>query len=103
MIVENMNSVTAALAPLLPNDSATYAAQGAEVAFNITLKLSPESLERLITKETISNEAEMILMVKRPDYLGAAMWEFRHENRVVSAKITDSEWLLRFQQRHVDV
>jgi hypothetical protein len=102
-VVDSMNLVSTALSPLLPNDSATFLTQSGQASFNITLKFAPESLERLITKETITNEAEMILKVKRPDYLGEAMWEFHHGGRAISAKIIDQNWLVQFQQRGIDV
>ena len=45
----------------------------------------------------------MILKVKKPDYLGASMWELRHGEHNWSARIEDDEWLHRFQTRDVDV
>jgi hypothetical protein len=43
------------------------------------------------------------LKVKRPDYLGESMWDFRFETKTIPAKISDSQWLLKFQNREVEV
>jgi hypothetical protein len=45
----------------------------------------------------------LILKVKKPDYLGESMWDMKHENRTIKAKITDEGWLMDFQRREVDV
>jgi len=41
--------------------------------------------------------------VRKPDYLGESMWEFRFQNRSLTAKILDTAWLKKFQQRLVGV
>ena len=45
----------------------------------------------------------MLLLEKKPDYLGVSMWEFRNYEHPIDAKILDLEWLRRFQNREVDV
>ena len=53
----------------------------------------------MLTARSIHNESEMILKIKKPDYLGQSMWEFRHDGRTIEAKIADGEWLRRFHDR----
>lgn len=43
----------------------------------------------------------MILRVKKPDYLGESMWEFRWGNRNFLAKVSHLDWLARFQSREI--
>jgi hypothetical protein len=45
-----------------------------------------------------TGEMEMTLLVRRPDYLGDALWEFKHGSNPISAHILDAEWLDRFRQ-----
>jgi hypothetical protein len=72
--------------------------------FNLLLNWAPNELLSIATKETIKFEnMQMNLIVKRPDYLGTSMWEFRHGKAPISAKIADVDWLQRFQARAVDV
>ena len=76
-----------------------------EVArFNVTSRLDIESIEALAVSHTeVHSVPNMVIFVKKPDYLGSSMWEFRHGKRSISAKIEDEDWLKRFQNRSVDV
>ncbi len=102
-LVTGIEKISTALMPLGRQDSATYITQYNQTNFNLEFNIAPERIEQLLTKESIVNEAEMILKVKRPDYLGDAMWDFRFESRTIQAKVVDEEWLGRFQSREVDV
>lgn len=75
-----------------------------EHTFNMQVRLSIDSIEDLAIARTIEQPAaEMILPVKKPDYLGDSMWALRHGRRNIEARIEDSPWLRRFQNREVDV
>lgn len=54
-----------------------------------------------IPAERIESESSgtmpMTLLVRRPDYLGDTMWEFRHGKSTINAHILDEEWLVRFR------
>lgn len=63
--------------------------------------IPPESLDNLLIKETKISESEMILKVKKPDYLGESKWEFRHGRRAINVKINDLEWLKKFKEREI--
>ncbi len=80
-----------------------YIAEHKEANFNMEIELSPDNLIDLITKEKLSSTQEMILKVKKPDYLGESMWELRFERKVITAKILDDDWLTSFQSREIDV
>lgn len=45
----------------------------------------------------------MLLKVKKPDYLGDSMWDFRHGTSVIYASVLDKEWLEKFQSRNLDI
>ena len=103
-ILESMKDISASLSHLTEGDSARYIVPDEPVAeFNLTFNLAPESIEDLIAKETLSSESEMLLKVKKPDYLGESMWDFRHGTSIISASILDKEWLENFQSRKVNV
>jgi len=103
-LLESMKDIAASLSYLTKEDSAKYIAPNEpEAKFNLTFYLAPESIEDLIAKETLSSEGEMLLKVKKPDYLGESMWDFRHGTSTISATILDREWLDKFQSRKVDV
>jgi len=99
--IENMNN---ALSYLNVYDKAYFETKGQDRAsFNLSLNFSPETIEDLLTKEAISNESIAILKIKKPDYLGSSMWEFKHNGKQITAKILHDEWLLRFQRRRIDI
>lgn len=72
--------------------------------FNLSIRIPVESIEELAVARTIQvPAAEMILPVKKPDYLGDSKWSLRHGKRNIDAKIEDEAWLRRFQNRQEDV
>jgi hypothetical protein len=103
-IVESLKLLSDPLTMLITGDTAVYITlDDLEAPFNISFAFSPEAVQDLLTKETLTSTPVMILKLKRPDYLGEAMWEFRHEGHPFPAKLLDVEWLRRFQQREVEV
>ena len=75
-----------------------------EYEFNLQVRIPVENIEALAVARTITQpSAEMILPVKKPDYLGSSMWSLRHGKRNIEARISDEPWLRRFQNREVDV
>lgn len=89
---------------LLPGDKAKLLSSEGELEFNLSVKLPIEDIEALAVARTIENPpSEMILPVKKPDYLGDSRWDLRHGKRNISAKIEDQDWLRRFQNRQEDV
>lgn len=102
-LLTGIDDINKSLQYLDKEDSATYQTATKSATFNLSLELSADTLEDLLTVETIENDAIMILKVNKPDYLGDSMWTLKHENKTINARIVDKEWLLSFQQRKVDV
>lgn len=89
---------------LIEGDRAKLLTRDSELEMDLSVRMSLENVEALAIARTIkSPPVEMILPVKRPDYLGDTKWELRHGKRSIGAKIDDRDWLRRFQQREVDV
>lgn len=102
-LMDATSRIGTALSPLGEKDRASFITGTQEASFNLKLALSPESIEKMLTKRSFVHQQVMILKVKRPDYLGDAQWEFRHGKQVLRAKIEDRQWLGDFQARKVDV
>jgi len=102
-IARSLQLLGGAAALLGEGDSAKYIAGEDEASFNLNFAFSPDAIEDLLTRETIENEQTMILKVKKPDYLGDSMWDFRFESRTIQAKVSDVAWLQEFQARQVEV
>ena len=43
-------------------------------------------IEALLTQDVVRTENELTLLVKKPDYLGNSMWEFRLLDRTVARR-----------------
>jgi hypothetical protein len=88
---------------LRPDESAALSTSLGEVQISREVNLTAERIEDLLTRETITGDSVLALVVKKPDYLGTSMWECRHEDRHLDVKILDLAWLARFHARKVDV
>ena len=102
-LVRDLNKINTALAPLNDSDKARFVTDEGKTDFNLSLHIAPETIEELITSEAIQSVSEMILKVKKPDFLGTSQWEFRHDKKSISASIVDATWLAAFQEGEVPV
>ncbi len=99
-IAKNINKAKKMLSE---SDKMKYITKDKEVDFDLGFQVDTENIEQLMTKETLSGNNEMILVVKKPDYLGMSKWDFKHASKTISASIEDSTWLNDFQNRNVDI
>lgn len=97
------SDVASALNELTSTDRASYISDEGEVSIRGASGATRERIESLLTREVVASTVEMLLKVKKPDYLGVSMWEFRHGEHPVAARIEDADWLRRFQARELDV
>ena len=89
---------------LSEGDKASFITSDREVEINLKIKLDIENIEALAVKETQTHSVpSMVLIIKKPDYLGSSMWDLRYGQRAISVKIEDNKWLKEFQDRKVDV
>lgn len=103
VLLSAIHSIKESLECLEENDSASYEYDGNFVPINKDLNISNEVIREILTKEVVKSSGEKILKVKKPDYLGTSKWQFKYDGRAIEAKITDSEWLAKFQNRKEDV
>ena len=96
----SIEEISSSIKKLNKNDKAYYSTKfDKKVPFNFDFYVSPEKIEELIVMEKIPNKETMILKVKKPDYLGESMWEFKGVEGVIEVKILDMAWLRKFQDR----
>lgn len=101
-LIEGIDLLNKSVKDLDKKDSVIFTSDEGDVAFNLNFSFIPEAIEDLLTKEKISSTQEMILKVKKPDYLGDSKWELKHDKNIY-AKILHKEWLEDFQNRKIDV
>jgi len=56
-----------------------------------------------MTKETVFKQGEKILRIKKADYLGESMWDFKHGQLTIQASIFDKGWLADFQSGKIKI
>lgn len=103
-IMAALRHINDAKARLLPQEKIAYADKDDKrCALDVTHQISQEGLTQIITNKTLQSRSEMIVIVKRPDYLGQSKWDLRYGKKAIAAKIEHQEWLDGFQQRRFDV
>ncbi len=96
-LAAHIADITVSLGYLDEDDSANYESpRDGTVQFNRALRVNDTDLTELLTARTLVNDDLMILKVKKPDFLGSSMWEFRHDGHPIEAKIADDVWLEKF-------
>lgn len=96
-LAQGMRRISESVAGLEEGDQVTLSGEAGEASVSPGLVITEADIADLFTGDTISNEVEKILMVRKPDFLGDTMWEFRYEKKAFSAKIEDEEWLSLFR------
>lgn len=76
---------------------------GNSTIINKNFRLPKSSIEQFCAGDTFENTIDIILKVRRPDFLGDAQWGFRHGKNSMDAKILDDEWLSKYRNREVAV
>lgn len=65
------------------------------------VKVDVSKIEEELIKKFITTNRQLILKIKKPDYLGDAKWEFKHGNNRIDAKISDKKWLTQFHEKNI--
>ncbi len=55
-----------------------------------------EHLSEVKGDRRLSNVSDMLLVIKKPDFLGKSQWSFRHGRANFAAPIVDEDWLHDF-------
>lgn len=98
-LLKDLQHLGNAMTPLVENDKVLFSGNGQILEINKKFSVSPEAIEEILTERVITGQYEIILKVKKPDYLGQSMWEFKHEGKLVPAKILDIGWLKKFHTK----
>lgn len=65
------------------------------------VSVSVTKIEADLVQDIITTNRQIILRVKKPDYLGEARWVFKHGKKTIEAKIMDQNWLNKFHLKEV--
>jgi|AntRauTorckE6833_2_1112554.scaffolds.fasta_scaffold00228_2 hypothetical protein len=102
-LLNGIKKLSSSTSNLAEEDTVEYITKDGTIRFNKDFKYDAEKIESLLTREILSSTNEMVLKVKKPDYLGESMWDFKHGDHPIQAKIIHTEWLANFQSRSLDL
>jgi len=102
-LLSDIHFVQESLESLQEEDTVSYRYNDKEIKLNRDLQISNEVVREVLTKEVVKSSSRRVIKVKKPDYLGQSMWSFQYDGRAIEAKITDNEWLNKFQSRTEEV
>lgn len=102
-LLSDISSIKTSLEVLNEKDIATFKTVEGVSIYNRELDIAQEVVRELITRETIVSEADRIIKIKKPDYLGVSKWGFKYAGRLIDARILDEKWLHEFQSRQKSI
>lgn len=103
-LLTSMGNLSAALDEFSDTDQLTMSlGQGQCVELNKSFSLNKDDILELCKGDVLENDVEMILQIRRPDFLGNMQWEFRHGDDKILAKLGDKEWMKSFRNHEFNV
>ncbi len=100
-LLADIERISAGVAELRAQDSAYYVSATEATRVETGIRFTSDEIELLLTQETATSDAELVLLVKKPDYLGQSRWEFKLDEHPIEAKMLDDAWLNRFRSGDV--
>jgi hypothetical protein len=102
-LAQEARKISESLTCLEEGDTVSFQSDDGNTALTPGFIVTQEDITNLFTGELISNDLVRILMVRRPDFLGEAKWEFRYEKKPFAARINDKKWLDAFHAGKIDI
>jgi hypothetical protein len=101
VVVTAVKKVSLALMPLPSGQSIAFVTSEGSLEINRSFAVTDEQIEEILTHTFKTERTRMQLTVKKPDLLGASMWDVVAQGHAVKAKIVDEQWLELFHERHI--
>ncbi len=98
-LIDDLARIDDATRSLNPRDRGRFVCEDGTADLHPGVALDVENIEASLIARRTRTEGESILKVKKADFLGDSMWDFRFESRTITAKIADEEWLKKFRAR----
>lgn len=102
-LISSLSSIQKASKNLSSNDVVSYNCEHGTSVINKPLRISDTLLKDIIVKEEHEFKTDVILKVKKPDYLGTSKWIFKFRGQSIDVALSDQEWLADFQDKKVKV
>lgn len=92
-----LKRISEPLSLLSVNESISIESDEGDSTAHGTPSITQEDIANVLAGDSITNEVEKILIVRKPDFLGDTQWDFRHEKKRFTARIDDTDWLAEFR------
>lgn len=102
-IAEHAKIISDSLSSLEPGESISLDGDDGTAVIDAEFSVTNEDINNLLVDQTLENTSELILMVRKPDFLGETKWDFRFNRRNLSVSIVDKDWLSSFQSGDIDI
>jgi hypothetical protein len=102
-LANKAREISESLKPLEEGDTISFESDEGTALLSPEFVVTQEDITELFAGRSIANDLQRILMVRRPDFLGDARWEFRYERKPFSARIGDEAWLHEFHTGKIDI
>lgn len=102
-IADHARIISNALSRLEPGESISLDGDDGQAVIAAGFSVTDEDINKLLVEQTLENTSELILMVRKPDFLGETKWDFRFNRRNLSVSIIDKDWLSSFQSGDIDI
>lgn len=102
-LLENLCNLSDTMKQLDKEDKVIYICGSGAAVINKSFDLKMSQIEELISTEIKEVTSDAIVQIKKPDYLGSSKWELYCEGQVITAKILDFEWLMKYQNGDIDI
>lgn len=104
-LIASLDKIQVAKGELELGDTLTIDLQDKEYTVNLASTWLPSDVmpEIPLGDTETSNEAEMVLTIRKPDLIKATMWQFSHGQNSITAPIHDENWLAQFHARTIPI
>lgn len=104
-VIETVSNLTGVTKELGQNENIKYSddIETEGVVISKTSEIDIAKVEESTIARKLENEREMILKVKKPDFLGSSKWEFKSGKSTIHAKISDETWIGKFHSKAANV
>jgi hypothetical protein len=102
-LLKSMDAISKTANELPPGSDFMYDIGNDPLKIGKGFRVPPNYIKEILEYNKITNLMDMIIKVKKPDYLGNSKWEFRYANRQILCDFDDKKWLSDFHSRKIDV
>lgn len=102
-IAEQAKIISGSLSNLQAGEYISLGGDDGDAVIDADFSVTDEDINDLLISQTLESVREIILMVRKPDFLGESKWEFRFDRKNMSVAIADKDWLSEYQDGRKDI